>query len=780
MTGFESGIQGPSPATVGSSTGSGTGQIKTYVTDPNSEGVLPDDQTKPAVAYKSDGSGALKNWVVATLTWALFMCLLTVRGAQPSFQDLTNVTKIIAAPTNIVEGNVYDGDTNHYIGTIDGASGFPAQINHQLFSQRPARYYNNYLDNGNNLGTPNNYLDWRYLTNVVWLWKTNGMLAAGYDLIWIDDGEWIGTRTAGVMDFDTTKISAGLAGWTHYCHSNGFRAGIYDALSTTLYNTPGYTANASGKYMNWMQQQVDAYMFAQSGVDAVKLDYTAGLGAVTNPRNLRNTGQVWWTRGMCDAILESGRPMLLLLTDIPFDSGWYGWDSVNGTGNNAPSGVPNSSAYVNILITGTFGAARFFDGYRCFTNALPHMWQVRPGHSLLLADCGPKLLGTNALKEFLTWTYMASAPTQISDGTNLVSATTGVDSLLYLTNQTAMSVGNDVAWIPGTNQFIGSINSPQVAYRKPLYERFGVSNAVALVNVSNNVWNAVIADTNMGWPAGSVMHVIDTWTNGSGKDVGTYTNNFSFPVGTSNSALLIVTRQQWFVGSNIVNHSTDLNILRDAAYTSAGFHWTNTHFIRGSTAGLSLEGRDNAADAVMWYVNAHTLRAYKDGNEPVTIDGNSPFLTTILNLNVSGGANLANGTNMWVKQVFTGGVKNEVVPNGNRFGPISGFDGTNTAVLTAMLLPKGGYLTNFTVWDSTQLAATTNIVFTIQTNSLNSTPVDGLLTCTLTGTINTNDATHSVILTTTPTIGVVRYVGNTAALVAATVGWSVEWWHQSP
>lgn len=50
--------------------GSGSGQIKTYVADPNAEGVVPDNTALPAQAYKADGTGSIYVWVINTLAWA--------------------------------------------------------------------------------------------------------------------------------------------------------------------------------------------------------------------------------------------------------------------------------------------------------------------------------------------------------------------------------------------------------------------------------------------------------------------------------------------------------------------------------------------------------------------------------------------------------------------------------------------------------------------------------------------------------------------------------------
>lgn len=47
----------------------GNGQIRTYTADPNTEGVLPLDQTKPAIAYSLDGSGAIYGWNTTSLLW---------------------------------------------------------------------------------------------------------------------------------------------------------------------------------------------------------------------------------------------------------------------------------------------------------------------------------------------------------------------------------------------------------------------------------------------------------------------------------------------------------------------------------------------------------------------------------------------------------------------------------------------------------------------------------------------------------------------------------------
>lgn len=48
----------------------GGGQLLTYSgTDPTSDGILPTDQSKPAMAYKVDGSGPTYSWDTINHTW---------------------------------------------------------------------------------------------------------------------------------------------------------------------------------------------------------------------------------------------------------------------------------------------------------------------------------------------------------------------------------------------------------------------------------------------------------------------------------------------------------------------------------------------------------------------------------------------------------------------------------------------------------------------------------------------------------------------------------------
>lgn len=57
-------------ATLSGGGGGGSGQVEFYTaSDPNTQGLIPADITKAAIAYKKDGTGPDYGWNPDTLTW---------------------------------------------------------------------------------------------------------------------------------------------------------------------------------------------------------------------------------------------------------------------------------------------------------------------------------------------------------------------------------------------------------------------------------------------------------------------------------------------------------------------------------------------------------------------------------------------------------------------------------------------------------------------------------------------------------------------------------------
>src|SRR5659263_206023 len=118
----------------------------------------------------------------------------------------------------------------------------------------------------------------------------SGMLAVGYEYIFIDDGWQGGRDNRGNIIPDAKKFSSGMKALADYVHNKGLKLGIYsDAASLTC---AGYTGS-----LNFEDQ--DAKTFASWGIDYLKYDYcgapvdslTAKIRYKTMSEALRHSGR---------------------------------------------------------------------------------------------------------------------------------------------------------------------------------------------------------------------------------------------------------------------------------------------------------------------------------------------------------------------------------------------------------------------------------------------------------------------------------------------------------
>ena len=132
---------------------------------------------------------------------------------------------------------------------------------------------------------------------------TNGMKAAGYEFIVIDDC-WHGRRdTLGFIQPDPKRFPAGMKALVDYVHSKGLKFGIYsDAGDKTCGGRPGSRGH----------EFQDALTYAQWGIDYLKYDWcsTEGLsqkGAYTTMRN---------------ALAHAGHPVVFSLCEWGSSQPW--------------------------------------------------------------------------------------------------------------------------------------------------------------------------------------------------------------------------------------------------------------------------------------------------------------------------------------------------------------------------------------------------------------------------------------------------------------------------
>ena len=142
---------------------------------------------------------------------------------------------------------------------------------------------------------------------------SSGMLKAGYNHVFIDDGWQGGRDNRNNIIPDPKKFPSGIKALADYVHSKGLKLGIYsDAASLTC---AGYTAS-----LNFEDQ--DAKTFASWDVDYLKYDY---CGAPDDMEIAQNR-----YKKMADALRKSGRDIGLGICEWGDRKPWLWGQEVGG------------------------------------------------------------------------------------------------------------------------------------------------------------------------------------------------------------------------------------------------------------------------------------------------------------------------------------------------------------------------------------------------------------------------------------------------------------------
>jgi alpha-galactosidase len=143
---------------------------------------------------------------------------------------------------------------------------------------------------------------------------TNGMKAAGYDYVNIDDCWMAPTRDrAGNLVADPARFPDGIKPVADYVHSLGLKLGLYEDIgSTTCAHLPG----------SYAHEAQDAAAFASWGVDYVKYDRCNVPFGDFPGQTQQQVEQTLFTR-MSDALVATGRPMVFsTVAPDPGDNPW--------------------------------------------------------------------------------------------------------------------------------------------------------------------------------------------------------------------------------------------------------------------------------------------------------------------------------------------------------------------------------------------------------------------------------------------------------------------------
>ena len=321
---------------------------------------------------------------------------------------------------------------------------------------------------------------------------TNGMKAAGYQFINIDDCWQTNRDSNGVIVADSARFPSGIKALADYVHSKGLKLGIYSDHGT---------ATCQGKPGSYGHEYLDALTYASWGVDYLKYD-----NCNVPPNDNTNVDDA----KMAAALMESGRPIVFSLCDWNFVS--YMPDDGNLWRTTGDIQDTFSSFVANL--TGDSPMAYF---------AAPGRWN--DPDMLEVGNGG--MTATQDQSQFSLWCMLA-AP--LITGNDLASMSP--QTLAILTNAEVIAVDQDPAGEQGI-QVAGT--SLRQVWCKPLGTDFN-TKAVALFNLTSIASSMTVNWSNLGLQAGPAT-VRDLWGH---ADLGAFTNSFTTNVPADGTVVLKV------------------------------------------------------------------------------------------------------------------------------------------------------------------------------------------------------------------------------------------------
>jgi len=141
---------------------------------------------------------------------------------------------------------------------------------------------------------------------------SEGLKDAGYEYIVIDDLWEADERVDGRLMWDRDKFPSGIPALARYVHSLGLKFGIYSCAGT---HTCGRKPASFG------YEEVDAYTFAEWGVDFLKYDFCFVPPGIDGPSLYRRMGQ---------ALRATGRPILFSICEWGINKPWKWGAAVGG------------------------------------------------------------------------------------------------------------------------------------------------------------------------------------------------------------------------------------------------------------------------------------------------------------------------------------------------------------------------------------------------------------------------------------------------------------------
>jgi len=314
---------------------------------------------------------------------------------------------------------------------------------------------------------------------------TNGMKAAGYQFVNVDDCWASGRDSNGVVVVNATKFPSGMKALADYLHSKGLKLGLYTDHGTN-------TCSSSNPPGSYGYEYVDAMTYAAWGVDYLKND-SCKLPAGDVP-------QEDYFR-MADGLMKSGRAIVNSL--CPNSAHYEYWSPDQGNMWRTTGDIHNTFSSM---------AGRIDPNSKSAYLAGPGRWNDA---DMLEVGNGEFTDQTNARSHFTMWCIMA-AP--LIAGNDIRSATP--QTLAILSNPEAIAVDQDPAGEQGVR--VGGTPGSTEVWSKPLGYDF-TTKAVALFNRTTNAASITCTWSNLAFQNGPAT-VRDLWAH---ADLGTFMNSFT-------------------------------------------------------------------------------------------------------------------------------------------------------------------------------------------------------------------------------------------------------------
>lgn len=312
---------------------------------------------------------------------------------------------------------------------------------------------------------------------------TNGMRAAGYTYINIDDC-WQTSRGAdGVIVADARRFPSGIPALADYVHARGLKLGLYSCRGTlTCQRAPG----------SYGYEEIDAATYAAWGVDYLKYD---------NCHEAPGSDMRHDYEAMGAALQRGGRPIVYSICAWEFQPWmpacgnlWRTTGDIVDQFDNMSSKLDLNDRYARLA-----GPGRWND---------PDMLEVGNGG----------MTETEYRAHFSLWCIVAAPLIAGNDVRHMTEATRAI-----LTNPEAIAVNQDAAGVQGTRVSRAAGDGGKLdVWVRPL-GREGTTVAVALFNQGKSEARMTAGWAEVGLQPGEAA-VRDLWTH---ADLGTFTNAFS-------------------------------------------------------------------------------------------------------------------------------------------------------------------------------------------------------------------------------------------------------------